>query len=249
VTAAARYARQFAILADVQVRSMRNDFWFVMVLQVSFSLGLVLGLGYMVPDISKETATYLTIGAATQTFVTVGLVMLPNFISEAKQDGRLEYFLTLPIGREAYVFSMLAVVAAMALPGVVVTLVLGWARYGIGYSVDPTVVVVGLLSMLSLSGVGVALAMVSPHQQVTNSFTNLIIFYVLFFAPVLVPSSQLPWVLQKTALVMPPTYAADGMRATLTHLPGTHLGESLVVMAGFAVASVVLSAVMIRRQG
>lgn len=249
MTAAMRYARQFGLLMGVQLRTMRSDFWFVMIIQASFALGLVLGIGYLIPGITKETATYLTIGAATQMFVTVGLVMLPNFIAEAKQVGRLEYFLTLPIGREAYVFSMLTVVAAMALPGVVLTLVLGWARYGIGYAVDPTVVVVGLLATLSLAGVGVALAMLAPNQPVTNSFTNLIIFYVLFFAPVLVPSSQLPWVLQKTALVMPPTYAADAMRATLTDLPGTHVGSSLLILTAFTIGSLGLSAAMIRRQG
>lgn len=249
MNAATEYGRQFALLANIQMRSMRSDFWVVMMIQMSFSLGLVLGMGYLIPNISKETATYLTIGAATQAFVTVGLVMLPNFLSESKDQGRLDYFLTLPIGREAYVFAMLTVVAVMALPGIVATLLLGWARYGVGFDIDPAVIPVALLSMLSLAGVGVTIAMLCPHQQVTNSLTNLIIFYVLFFAPVLVPSSQLPWVLQKTAVVMPPTYATDGMRATLTDLPGTHLGISLLVMAGFTVGSMALSAAMIRRQG
>ncbi len=243
------YARQFGILANLQVRAMRTDFLVIMMIQMSFSLGLVLGLGYLIPNISGEAATYLTIGAATQSFVTVGLVMLPNFLSDAKDQGRLDYFLTMPIGREAYVFSMLAVTAVLALPGIIVTLVLGWARYGIGFNIDPAVIIVSLLAMLSLSGVGVTIAMLSPQQQVTNSLTNLIIFYVLFFAPVLIPTSQLPWVLQKTAVVMPPTYAVDGMRATLTNLPGTHLVTSLLAMLGFSVASIALTAVMIRRQG
>ncbi len=241
--------RQYWLLANVQVRSMRTEFWFIMVIQISFAVGLVLGLGYLIPNISKQTATYLTIGAATQQFVTIGLVMLPQFLTESKTVGRLEYFLTMPISREAYLLAQLSVVATLALPGVVLTLVLGCLRYGIGLSPDPVVIVVAILSMLSLAGVGVALGILCPHPEVTNSITNLMIFYVLFFAPVLVPSSQLPWVLQKTALVMPPTYAADAMRATLTNLPDTHLGTSLLVMAGFAVASTALSAVMIRRQG
>jgi len=249
MSAAAWVLRQYTLLVNIQIRSMRAAFWFIMVIQISFAAGLVLGLGYLIPDISKETATYLTVGAATQQFVTVGLVMLPQFITEAKTLGRLEYFLTMPISREAYLMAQLSVVAMLALPGVILTLALGSVRYGIGLSVDPIVVLVALLAMLSLAGVGVALGMACPLPEVTNSITNLIIFYVLFFAPVLVPSSQLPWVLQKTALVMPPTYAADAMRATLTHLPDTHLGSSLLVMAGFAIASSALSAVMIRRQG
>jgi len=39
------------------------------------------------------------------------------------------------------------------------------------------------------------------------------------------------------------------MRSALTNLPGTHLGRSLLVMAAFAVASIALSAVTVRRRG
>jgi hypothetical protein len=39
------------------------------------------------------------------------------------------------------------------------------------------------------------------------------------------------------------------MRATRTNLPGTHLATSLLAMLGFSVASIALTAVMIRRQG
>jgi hypothetical protein len=48
---------------------------------------------------------------------------------------------------------------------------------------------------------------------------------------------------------MPPTYVADAMRAALTDLPGTHLGRSILVMAAFAVGSIALSAITVRRRG
>jgi ABC-2 type transport system permease protein len=241
--------RQYRDLLSIQLRSMRDEVPMIAVIQIVLSLGLVLGMGYLIPNISKTSATFLITGTATQSFVTMGLVMLPQMLSQSKAEGRIEYFLTMPISREAYLLALITVVAVTALPGVAFTLLFGAWHYGITLSVDPAFFLVMVLCVLSLAGVGVALAMFTPHMQLVNAITQLIIFYVLFFAPVLLPSSQLPSLLQETAKVAPPTYAADGVRATLTDLPGTSLGKDLAVMGGFAVASVALSAFAIRRRG
>jgi len=241
--------RQYADLVSLQMRSMRDDTIFIALIHVALSLGLVLGMGYLIPNISESTALFLVTGTATQAFVTTGLVMLPQMISQSKADGRLEYFLTLPINREAYLLSLITVVAITSLPAVAFCLAFGAWHYDLSLSLDPLFFVVMGLAVLSLAGVGVAMAVYTPHVQVTNALTQLIIFYVLFFSPVLLPESQLPAFLQETAKLAPPTYAADGVRATLTDLPGTSLTKDLWLMAGFAMASIALSAFAIRRCG
>ena len=243
------FGRQYVELAKLQLRAMRQEIALIMVIQVALTGGLVLGFGYIIPDISKVSATYLVTGTATQSFVTVGLVMLPQFLAQARDDGRLEYMLTLPISREAYLLAQVSVVGLMALPGVLFALVLGGWHYGLSLNTDPMVVPVVLLAVLSLAGVGVAMAVLIPHQQVTNGLAQLIIFYVLFFSPVILPVEQLPALLQHTADFMPTTYTADAVRASLTDLPGTHLWRSVGIMGGFAVVSLVLSAVSVRRRG
>jgi ABC-2 type transport system permease protein len=242
-------ARQYFELVNFQLRSMRAEFAFIAMIQVVLTLGLVLGFGYIIPDISETSATYLVTGAATQSFVIVGLVMLPQFIAQAKDDGRLDYFMTLPIMRELYLLAQLTVVAILAIPGTAIAVVFGAWHYGFSLQVDPLVIPVMLLAVLSLAGVGVALAVAIPHVQIVNAISQLVIFYVLFFAPVLLPKEQLPVILQHTADFMPPTYAADAVRASLTSLPGTHLARSLLVMSGFAAASMALGSLMIRRRG
>ncbi|MCL4241508.1 MAG: ABC transporter permease [Dehalococcoidia bacterium] len=240
---------QYRDLVSMQLRSMRNELWFAAMIQVVLSVGLVIGFGFLIPDVSETTALFLVTGTATQAFVTIGLVMLPQLLAQAKEAGRIEYFLTLPISREAYLLALVTVVALMALPAVAFTVVLGAWHYDISFQFEPAFILVALLAVFSLAGVGVAMAVYSPHQQVTNAMTQLIIFYVLFFAPVLLPKEQLPELLQFTSNFAPPTYAADGVRATLTDLPGTHLARSLWVMSGFAAGSLVLSAVAMRRRG
>jgi ABC-2 type transport system permease protein len=240
---------QYRNLVSMQLRSMRNELWFAAMIQVVLSLGLVIGFGFLIPDVSETTALFLVTGTATQAFVTIGLVMLPQILAQAKEAGRIEYFLTLPISREAYLLALVTVVALMALPAVAFTIVLGAWHYDLSFTFDPAFLAVAFLAVFSLAGVGVAMAVYSPHQQVTNALTQLIIFYVLFFAPVLLPKEQLPELLQFTSNFAPPTYAADGVRATLTDLPGTHLARSLLAMGGFAAGSLVLSSVAMRRRG
>lgn len=244
-----RFVRQYLDMVSMEVRYARGDIWFISMIQVALALGLVLGFGYLIPNISTTSATFLTTGTATQSFVTVGLVMLPQTLSQRKAEGRLEYMLTLPISREAYLLALVTFVGLLALPGVAFTLLFGAWHYGLDLSLNPMFVVVMLLSVFSMAGLGVAMAVYSPHQQVTNALTQLLIFYVLFFSPVLVPKTQLPSVLAHIAQAMPTTYSADAVRATITDLPGTHLGQSLTFMAVYAVLSLALCSYAIRRRG
>jgi len=241
--------RQYYDLVAMQMNSMRGDNVFIAILQVALSLGLVVGMGYLIPNISKPTAMFLVTGTATQAFVTTGLVMLPQMLSQAKADGRLEYFLTLPISREGYLLSQITMVAITSFPAVFFTVIFGAWHYDLSFSVNPGFALVMVLCVLSLAGVGVAMAMYIREPTVVNAVTQLIIFYVLFFSPVLLPAAQLPPALQFTSKLAPPTYAADGVRATLTDLPGTNLGKDLVLMSGFAAGSIALSAFAIRRRG
>ena len=116
---------------------MRDDVMMISVIQIALAVGLVLGMGYLIPDISEASALFLVTGAATQSFVTMGLVMLPQMLSQSKAEGRIEYFLTMPISREAYLLSLITVVAITSLPGVAFTLAFGAWHYGLTLSLEP----------------------------------------------------------------------------------------------------------------
>ena len=108
---------------------------------------------------------------------------------------------------------------------------------------------VALLAVLSLAGVGVAVVALSNRMQVTNAITQLVIFYAIFFAPILLPKEQLPEVLQAISAFMPITYAADAMRGALTNLEGTNVPQDVLILTGFMLASLGMSAASIRKRG
>lgn len=244
-----RVIGQYIELVRCQFLMNRQLIPMIVIIQFVMTLGLILGFGYFIPDIGEVQALFLTVGAATQTVIMVALVMLPQKLSQEKAEGILDYFLTMPIGREAYLLAQVTFVALMTFPGTVFAVAFGAWHYDLSMAVQPVVVLVAVMAVLSLAGIGVAMAVLSPYEQLTNALTQLIIFWVLLFSPVMMPKDQLPWALQKLSILMPPTYAADAMRASLTGLPGTRLARSLVVMALFAAGSLGISAAAVRRRG
>ena len=241
--------RQYTNLVSITLKMNRQEVMFLAVLQLAMSLGFIVGFGYFIPDVSDRQALFLTTGTATNTAVTVALVGLPNTLSQSRAQGRLDYFLTLPISRELYLLGEVSYVALAALPGVVFTIVLGLWYYDLPVVIHPAVLAALPLAITSLAGAGIVLGVYSPHPVLTNAVTNLTMFYVLLFAPILIPTDQLPGVLQQTAKLLPTTYAADAVRASLTHLEGTHMARSLLALAGFSTVSLAAASFSIRRRG
>lgn len=243
-----KFAREFWYMLRLHLLMHRGFIWIMGIVSMAFPVGFVLGMNYLVPDLTTSTATYITIGSATQASITLALIGLPQMVAESRHFGRIDYFMSLPVSREAFLLAMTAEAMMLAVPGIILALVLGGWYYDLSLHFDPLVIAVVLLSMLSMAGVGMAMAILVPYMQLVNALTQLLIFYFIFFSPVLLPAEQLPEVLQWTAKLLPPGYAADAMRATLTDLPNTNLGQSMAAMAVFSVVSLSLSAIAIRRR-
>lgn len=241
--------RQYLDLVRLALLMNRQEAVFIAVIQVAMAVGFIVGFGYFIPGISERQALFLTTGTATNTAVTMALVGVPNMLSQGKAEGRLDYYLTLPVSRELFLLSQMTFVALTVIPGIAFTLGLGAWYYDLSLSLSPGVFAALPLAMASLAGAGIALGVLSPHPVLTNAVTNLTMFYVLLFAPILIPKDQLPALLQHTAIILPTTYAADAMRASLTSLEGTHLGRSLLVMAAYSLLSLGATAASIRKRG
>jgi ABC-2 type transport system permease protein len=241
--------RELAILVRMNFLMQRSFLVIMIIVMLMFPLGFVLGMGYLIPNISEDTATYITIGSATQAIITIAAIGLPQMLAEARNEGRVDYFLAMPISREAYLLAFLIQAMVLAFPGVIFALGLGWWHYDLSFSINPTIIGVAILAMLATSGAGMVLAILIPHMQLVNAITQLLIFYFIFFSPVLLPLEQLPDVLQWTSWLLPPGYAADAMRATLTDLPDTNLMRSLAMLIAFSVLSIAVSSMAVRRRG
>ena len=236
-------------LFRMEMLMRRDGFLTIFEMRVLFSMGLILGFGYFIPEITEAEALFLTTGAAAQAVVAVGLIMLPRKLSQDKAEGRLDYMMTLPVSREAYLIAQILYVAILSLPATALAVAFGAWHYDLPLTVEPALLPVAVLAVLATAGVGVAAAMFSPSPQLTDAVAQFLTFYVLLFAPVLFPKEYLPSLFRHVSVYLPPTYVADALRGSLTDLPGTHLARSMAAMAGFTLVSLAASAVSVRRRG
>jgi ABC-2 type transport system permease protein len=241
--------RQYLILTKFQFMTQRTDIWFISLVNVAFIAGFVWGYGYLYGEMPERTALYLTTGAAANALVFIALVMLPQVIVESKVDGRLDFLRTLPISREAYLLSMATYVGIVAIPSMALALLVGAWRYDLSLEFDPMFAAVIPLAMFSMAGFGIAMGILLRKVQVVNALTQLVIFYVVFFAPIMIPKDFLPEVFQIASAFFPPTYVADAVRGSTTNLADPNLTRSMLVMFGFGAVSLVAASTAIRRRG
>ena len=104
-------------LTKMQLLGLRSAFIIISVVNVGFIAGFVYGFGFLFGNVPQATALYITVGSATNALIVGGLVMLPQFLAQAKEEGRLDYIRSLPVSREAYLLANVTVIAGIVLPG------------------------------------------------------------------------------------------------------------------------------------
>jgi ABC-2 type transport system permease protein len=188
----------------------------LVVAQLFIGVGTVIGLGYLLPEIDPASAMYLTTGGPTLTLVTLGLVMVPQTVTQAKAQGTFDYMWALPVPRLAFLAADLTLWLTVTLPGVVLALVVGTWRYGFALQVSPWAVPACLLVALTATTLGYAMAHLAPRPELVIVLTNLIVFCLFLFSPINFPVERLPGWLATLHRFLPVKYAADAVRGSLT---------------------------------
>ena len=108
--------------------------------EILAGVGIVFGVGLLIPHISPRAALYATTGAAVMALLLIGLIVGPQLVAQQKTEGTYEYLLTLPAPRTAAALAWYTVALLIGLPAAVLTLVAGVLRYGVSLSLSPELV-------------------------------------------------------------------------------------------------------------
>ena len=130
-------ARQGLLLLQWQLRRSLPYIPLLVVVQVALAVATVVGYGLLVGTPSPDVALYLATGAPTITLITVGLVMTPQMLAQAKTEGSLDWMRTLPVPRWTFLASDLLMWTLIALPGMVLGVVAGVLRFNVHLSIAP----------------------------------------------------------------------------------------------------------------
>jgi ABC-2 type transport system permease protein len=240
-------ARQGLLLLQWQLRRSLPYIPLLVVVQVALAVATVVGYGLLVGTPSPDVALYLATGAPTITLITVGLVMTPQMLAQAKTEGSLDWMRTLPVPRWTFLASDLLMWTLIALPGMVLGVVAGVLRFNVRLSIAPWVILAALLVSLTSASVGYAMASVLP-PMLAQLLTQVLIFVVLLFSPVSYPASRMPEWLQTAHQFLPIEPMAQLVRAGLANADFTVPGRSIVVLGVWVCVAVAAALTALRRR-
>lgn len=221
----------------------------IVVVQAFLAAGIVIGFGFLIPDIDSATARFLATGAPTVLLLVIGLVMVPQGVARARTDGTFTYMRSLPVPRPLLLATDLTVWLLIGLPSVAVGVAVAWLRYDIAFSFDwPLLVATTLLVTIMATAVGYAIA-VSLPPLLAQLLTQAIVFFVLLFSPITFPVGQLPEWFQTVHDYLPARPAADLLRAGLVSDVFDARVRDLVVLTVWCAGGVTISLRALVRRG
>lgn len=206
--------RLFGLLVRWQSGRLRALLPLLLIVQTLLASGLVIGLGFLVPETSTTAVLYLATGAPTVVLISVGFVIVPLQVSQAKVEGSYDFLRSLPVPRLAYLIADLALWLAVSLPGMALSLGLAALRYHVPLSLTPACVPVVLLVALTATSVGYGIA-VLLRPVAAQLVSQALVFGILMFSPINFPVDRLPSWVARIHDVLPFRAMGDVIRQAL----------------------------------
>lgn len=161
------------------------------IVQVILSLAVIYGFSFVTNSVDSLSKSFLYTGSITINIIAITCVLSPQIVSESKQNGIFAYQKTLDISKVQIILSDLIIWTLLALPGFIVSTLLG----AFNFMISIKITLLGILSLLfviiSLTLLGFAIAYVLP-ENIMALITQLIMIGGLLFSPIIYPSERLP---------------------------------------------------------
>lgn len=182
---------QIGLLMQWQLLRAAQAVPLLVVVQLLLAVATVIGYGFLVGDADAAAGLYLTTGAPTISLVMVGLVMTPQWVAQSRTEGSLDWMRTLPVARPLFLVADLVIWTLIALPGLILGLVTGAARFGVDLSPQWWIVPGALLVSLTAASIGYGIANLFP-PSLAQVLSQVFVFVVLLFSPISFPAQRLP---------------------------------------------------------
>jgi ABC-2 type transport system permease protein len=241
--------RSYAVLLRSDVTNLRVWLPLFVVVQALMGAGMAIMYGFFMPEaMLVERAVWIATGAPTLALIPVGMTMVPARIGQLKLAGMMDFHWSQPVPRMAAVASIYTVFTLAALPGVALTLAVATWRYGIELAISPAIVPAILLASITATSVGYAMG-IAGEPRVINLLSNIVIFFVLLFSPIVYRLEQLPGPYQAVQQALPFYPMAVVIRDGLSDGLVDGTGAAYAVLAAWALVGLAVTAVLVGRRG
>ncbi len=240
--------RSYVLLLQWQLLRLKMFLPLLVLVQGLFALGIVLGYPLLFPEIDRTTILFLATGAPAIALITVGLVAVPQFVGQGKQEGTLDYMRSLPVPRLVYLLADVTVWLIVVVPGVAVAIVISAIRFELDLQVSILVVPTLLLVAVTASAIGYAIASVLP-TMVSALISQVLVVFVLMFSPLNFPPDRLPDWLAPLHRVLPIQAMGELIRGTIAGPPFSIDAANFLILGAWAVASLGVTWLAMTRRG
>lgn len=217
--------------------------------QIVMGIGAAFMYKFYLGSLDPTTALYLVSGIPALSLIPVGFVLVPILVMQEKSRGTYDFTWSLPVPRLAPVAATFTVFTAIALPIAMLSTYLAAWQFDVALDVSWTVVPFALLASLMATSVGCGMAMAIPEPRITNLITNIVIFLVLLFSPIVIPISQFPDWAATLHRILPFYHMANLIRSSLTDGLAVDVGASLAILLTWTVLGWAVVARVVAKRG
>jgi ABC-2 type transport system permease protein len=165
-----------------------------------------------------------------------------------REEGILKRVRGTPIPTGSYLGGVIGSAVVNAFVTVALVVVIGHLLYGVEWPQEPlTLVVFTGLGVLSFAALGIAFAQLIPNVDSAPAYSNAVFLPVIFISGVFYSSDDLPPVLSAIAQALPLKHVIDGLSAGIVGT-STDIGVAALIVGGWAIAGIALSARYFRWQ-
>ncbi|MGA2512079.1 MAG: ABC transporter permease [Candidatus Limnocylindrales bacterium] len=239
--------RSYRLLVTWQSRRMRMFLPLGIVVQALFAFGIVAGYPLLFPSIDRLTILYLATGGPAVSLITIGLVAVPQLVTQARTEGTLDYMRTLPVPRIVYLLADMTVWLAVVLPGVAFAVVVAEIRFGLDLQVSPLVVPAVLLVVLTATSIGYAMASLLP-AMLAQMVSQILVVFILMFSPLNFPADRLPGWLAAIHSVLPIQAMGEVMRGSLASNTFPLTAGAFVLLGAWCAAAFAATGLVLTRR-
>lgn len=210
------FARSYRAMIRFELVNLRDFLIFAVVIQSLMGAGMGIMYGFYFGDLPAQAITFLVSGIPALALFPIGFLMVPGAISDLKWEETYDFIWSLPVPRMASAMASFTVFTALAIPGTIASLLISVLVYDVELQPSWWILPAALLSAAMATSIGYAMGHGIKRPDVTNLLTNLLVFVVLMFSPIVVPIELFPDWLAVVHRVLPFWHMANLIRSGLT---------------------------------
>ncbi|MEU9006876.1 ABC transporter permease [Streptomyces sp. NPDC048551] len=213
-------ARFFPALAAVyraqlsRARVARIPLLFVATFQ---SVGIMILMRGVVDGGGGSEARAVVAGSSVLVVAFVALNLLAQYFGQLRASGGLDHYATLPVPPASVVLGAAAAYASFTLPGTLVTAVFGCVLFGLPMGGLWILAAVVPLAGAALAGLGAALGLLAPRQELATLAGQLGMSAALLLG--VLPPERMPELIVWARDLLPSTYGVQAFAETFAPHP------------------------------